>query len=288
VNKAFIADDFLIGAHTSAQGGVYNALLQGKEIGATTIQLFTSNQKQWKGRILKEEDIARWKEAIALTGLHQIMSHDSYLINLGSPSPELLHKSRQSFREELSRCHQLDISFLNFHPGTATVASEEECLKKIVESLLEFENLADQGKTRFLIENTAGQGTTVGHRFEHLGYLIERLHTKIPIGICLDTCHLFAAGYDIRTKKGWDDTLEQFDRHVGLKHLYALHVNDSIKPLGARVDRHAALGEGQIGLECFKILMRHPSLRQLPKYLETPDGPPLWKKEIQMLREFSI
>ncbi len=138
-----------------------------------------------------------------------------------------------------------------------------------------------------MIESTAGQGSCVGWRFEHLGYLIERLYKKISIGVCIDTCHIFAAGYDIRTKKGWDATLEEFDRLVGLKHLYAFHVNDSMKPLASRRDRHAPLGEGEIGIECFKVMMTHPKLREIPKYLETPDGPPLWKKEIALLREFA-
>ena len=136
----------------------------------------------------------------------------------------------------------------------------------------------------FLLEATAGQGSSVGWRFEHLAHIIERVHTKIPIGVCIDTCHIFSAGYDIRTKKGWDETLEQFDKIVGLKHLYAFHLNDSMKPFAARKDRHAPLGKGEIGIECFKVMMTHPLMRELPKYLETPDGPPLWKEEIALLK----
>ncbi len=280
-------EDLLIGAHTSASGGAPNALLEGQEIGATTIQFFTSNQKQWTGRTISEEEVELWKETVKATGLKKIMSHDSYLINLGSPDKELLQKSRKAFKDELHRCQLLDVSFLNFHPGAATHSTEDDCLRTIVESLESLEPLLEKGHTRLLIEATAGQGTSVGHRFEHLGYLIDRLHKKIPIGVCIDTCHIFAAGYDIRTKKGWDETLKEFDKQVGLKHLYALHVNDSEKPLGSRVDRHAPLGKGHIGIECFKVMMRHPDLRELPKYLETPEGPPLWKKEIAMLREFA-
>ncbi len=280
-------EDLLIGAHTSAAGGAPNALLEGQEIGATTIQFFTSNQKQWTGRTIGEEELELWKETVQATGLKKLMSHDSYLINLGSPDKALLQKSRNAFRDELIRCQLLGLSFLNFHPGAATHSTEDDCLRTIVESLEELEPLVDKGHTRLLIEATAGQGSSVGHRFEHLGYLIDRLHKKIPIGICIDTCHIFAAGYDIRTQKGWDDTLKEFDKQVGLKHLYALHVNDSDKPLGSRVDRHAPLGKGHIGIECFKVMMQHPDLRELPKYLETPEGPPLWKKEIAMLREFA-
>jgi len=277
----------LIGAHTSAQGGAHKALLQGAEIGATTVQFFTANQKTWHGKPISDEEAELWKETLQVTGIQKVMSHDSYLINLGSPDPEGLKKSRKTFHNELDRCHKLDISFLNFHPGTALNSSEEECLDQIVESLLELEKTIHQGKTRLLIETTAGQGSSVGHKFEHLAYLTERLHKKIPIGVCIDTCHIFAAGYDIRTKEGWDHVLKEFDKIVGLSHLYALHVNDSKKPLGSRVDRHAPLGEGEIGIASFKAMMRHPALRDLPKYLETPDGPPLWKQEIEMLRKFA-
>lgn len=281
------ADELLIGAHTSAQGGAHNALLEGQAIGATTIQFFTSNQKRWEGKPITNEEAALFKETAEATGIRSIMSHDSYLINLGSPNPDGLHKSQKAFKEELKRCQQLGLTFLNFHPGAALDGSEEQCLDHIVSSLLHLEELVEKGPTRLLIETTAGQGSCVGWRFEHLGYLIERLHKKIPLGVCIDTCHIFAAGYDIRTKKGWDTTLEEFDRLVGLKHLYAFHVNDSMKPLASRRDRHAPLGEGEIGIECFKVMMTHPKLREIPKYLETPDGPSLWKKEIALLREFA-
>jgi len=276
----------LIGAHTSAQGGAYNALLQGAAIGATTIQLFTRNQKQWASKPLTDEEIGLFKETLAMTGLQKIMSHDSYLINLGATDPEILQKSRQAFKEELIRCQQLGISFLNFHPGAAGTQTTEQCLQKICESLSTVEDLAEQGHTRLLLETTAGQGTSVGHIFEHLAYIIDAVHTKVPIGVCIDTCHLFVAGYDVRTKQAWDETLKAFDRIIGLKHLYAFHVNDSVKPFGSRADRHASLGKGEIGMEGFRAMMQHPALREVPKYLETPD-PELWKEEIQLLRDMS-
>lgn len=285
--KKIPPEELLIGAHTSAQGGAYNALLIGKEIGATTIQLFTANQKTWQGKPIGEEDIKSWEEALEQTGIQKVMSHDSYLINLGSPNKEALDKSRKTFKTEIERCHKLQLAYLNFHPGAALESSTQECLDTIVESILELEDLAAKGPTRLLFESTAGQGSSVGHKFEHLGYFMERLHQKVPVGICIDTCHIFAAGYDIRGSKGWDETLLQFDEIVGLKHLYALHVNDSLKPLGSRKDRHAPLGKGEIGIECFKAMMQHPDLRDLPKYLETPDGPPLWKEEIALLRSFA-
>jgi deoxyribonuclease-4 len=285
--KKTAAGELLIGAHTSAQGGAHNAILQGREIEATTVQLFTSNQRRWEGKTISDEEAALFKDAVKATGIKKIMSHDSYLINLGSPDPESLHKSRKAFKEELIRCQKLDLAFLNFHPGTAVNSSEEECLDQIVNSLEQLENLVEKGDTRLLLEATAGQGAAVGWRFEHLAYLIDRLHTKVRIGVCIDTCHIFVAGYDIRTKEAWDRTLEEFDNVVGLKHLYAFHLNDSCKPFQSRKDRHAPLGKGEIGLECFKVMMTHPLLREIPKYLETPDGPELWKKEIAMLREFA-
>jgi deoxyribonuclease IV len=280
-------EKLLIGAHTSAQGGAHNALLEGKEIGATTIQFFTANQKTWAGKEIGEKEIALFKKTVLETGMQKMMSHDSYLINLGSPNSDGLHKSRHAFKQEIERCHKLELTFLNFHPGAALDSTVEQCLDTIVESLLEMEALIDKGPTRLLIESTAGQGSSVGHRFEHLGYLIEKLHRKIKIGVCVDTCHLFAAGYDVSDRAGWDATLKEFDKQIGIKHLFALHVNDSMKPLGSRVDRHACLGEGEIGIEGFKAMMQHPDLYELPKYLETPEGPETWKKEIKLLREFA-
>jgi len=273
-----------LGAHTSAAGGSHNALYQGQEIGATSIQLFTSNQKQWTGRQITDDDIYLWEKALAETGIENVMSHDSYLINLGSPKPELLEKSRKAFREEIQRCHQLKLTFLNFHPGVATAGTLEECLETIATSLLEMEELIHKGTTKILLESTAGQGNTVGHRFEHLGSIIKAVSHKIPIGVCIDTCHAFAAGYDIRTAEGWERTLKEFDDLIGLEYLSAFHINDSLKDLGSRVDRHAPIGEGKIGSESFRFLMKN---NDLPKYLETPNGPESWKKEIATLREYA-
>ncbi len=275
-----------IGAHTSAAGGAHNALYEGKEIGATTIQLFTSNQKQWHGREISDEDVDLWKKALDETGIGKVMSHDSYLINLGSPDKELLEKSRKALRKEIERCHKLNISYLNFHPGAATKGTVEECLEAIAESLLEMEPLIHQGHTKLLLETTAGQGTSVGHSFEQIAYIIKKVHHKIPIGVCIDTCHIFAAGYDIRTEAGWENTLKEFDDLIGLKYLCAFHLNDSQKGLGSKVDRHAPLGEGEIGIKSFQFLMTNAKTADLPKYLETPEGPPGWKKEIALLKKF--
>lgn len=281
-----LANELLIGAHTSIAGGVHNALLEGKQIGATTIQLFTSNQRQWKGKEISQEAIDLWNKALDETGLKQIMSHDSYLINLGAGDPEILQKSRQTFRDEIKRCLQLKLAFLNFHPGAYTSDTAQNCLDRIVESLLQFEDLVENSQLTLLLEATAGQGTAVGWKFEELAYIHERTHKRIPIGVCIDTCHIFVAGYDVRTDEAWDATLKEFDRVVGLKHLKAFHINDSMKGLGSRVDRHQHLGEGQIGIECFKFLMKDPRTKNLPKYLETPE-PSRWVKEIEMLRTFA-
>ncbi|MCH9609672.1 MAG: Endonuclease 4 [Chlamydiales bacterium] len=281
------ADQLLIGAHTSAAGGAHNALLEGESIGATTIQLFTANQKQWKGKALTESGIELFRKTKEEIGLEEIMCHASYLINLGCPNADTLKKSRQAFREELQRCLDLEISYLNFHPGAALKDPVESCLDRIVDSLLNFEDLLLDDSTTLLLETTAGQGSCVGHRFEELAYIIEETKDVLPIGVCIDTCHIFAAGYDIRSAKAWNKTLEEFDKIVGLDYLYAFHLNDSLKEFASRRDRHAPLGEGEIGLDCFKFLMRDPRTRDLPKYLETPGGPPLWEKEIKMLREYA-
>lgn len=274
----------LIGAHTSAAGGAPNALYEGKEIGASAIQLFTSNQKQWNGRRIEAEEVTLWEKALDETGISHVMSHDSYLINLGSPDSEMLRKSRKAFREELERCHLFKIPYLNFHPGSATTGTEEDCLKTIAESLLEMEDLILKGKTKIVLETTAGQGTSVGHKFEHIAAIMGEVHKKIPLGVCIDTCHIFVAGYDIRTPEGWKKTFKEFDDIIGLKHLSAFHLNDSLKDLGSRVDRHANIGEGKIGSESFRYLMQH---NDLPKYLETPDGVNRWKTEIATLREYA-
>jgi deoxyribonuclease-4 len=280
-------EKLLIGAHTSAAGGAYNALLEGREIGATTIQLFTSNQKRWNGKAIDKDAEKKWYDTLAETKLSEVMSHDSYLINLGSPDPEMLFKSRKAFREEAERCVQLGITYLNFHPGAALKEDVTQCMDRISESLLSVEDVISGSSITLLLETTAGQGSSIGHRFEQLDYIINKTKHRIPIAVCIDTCHIFVAGYEIRNAKAWDETLKEFDRIIGLKYLRAFHLNDSAKDFGSRVDRHQDLGEGKIGLECFKFLMTDPRTREIPKYLETPGGPANWAKEIQLLREFA-
>lgn len=285
MNQTNKATEILLGAHTSAAGGAFNALLEGQQIGATTIQLFTANQKRWLSKPLDQDAINKWNRTLQETGIKQVMSHDSYLINLGSPNPESLEKSVDAFRQEIERCKQLNLTFLNFHPGAALDADPQQCLDNIVDSLLKVKDLVGDGKLRLLLEATAGQGSAVGYSFEQLSYIADKLYQQLPIGVCIDTCHIFAAGYDLRTAEACDKTMNAFDRIVGLKHLYAFHLNDSLKALGSRVDRHAAIGEGLIGIECFRFLMNDPRTRHLPMYLETPGGPDLWEKEIRLLRD---
>lgn len=280
-------ENLLIGAHTSAAGGAHRALLEGKSIGATTVQFFTANQKRWKAKPISEEAAELFKVTLKQTGLRKIMSHGGYLINLGSPDPLGIKKSRHAFAEEIERCLALGITFLNFHPGAALNHSKEQCLNTIVESLLLTESLLDTESLTLLLETTAGQGSAVGSRFEEIGYIVDKVHKKIPIGVCIDTCHIFAAGYDIRTAQVFETTLAEFDKSIGLKYLKAFHLNDSVKELGSCKDRHAPLGEGKIGIDAFKFLMTSSLTRNIPKYLETPGGCPLWDKEIWMLREFA-
>lgn len=276
----------LIGAHTSTAGGLDQALWEGKKIGATTVQLFTSNQKQWKARELTSEIKDKWKKAVEETQLSSLMSHGSYLINLAGPRQEILEKSKQAFQKEIERCLELEISYLNFHPGACLTAERSKCLDQLVDNLLSMEPYLQKGSLRLLLETTAGQGSTIGSCFEELGYIIEKTKNSIPIGVCIDTCHVFVGGYDVRTPQSLEKTLTLFDQLVGLPHLYAFHFNDSLKGLASHIDRHHSLGEGMIGWECFEFLMKDKRTKDLPKYLETPGSTSAWTKEIQQLKNF--
>lgn len=278
----------LIGAHTSTAGGLYHALLHGQEIGATTVQIFTASQRRWANPPLDADAIEKFRDTLKSTGLQKIMSHDSYLINMGSPREEVLEKSRKAFAEEIRRCLALGITYLNFHPGAALDEDPQQCLDLIVESLLLAEKELQNNDTLTLVlETTAGQGSNVGWQFEQLSYIIGKVKSRLPIGVCIDTCHIFAAGYDVRTTKTWEQTLDTFDAIIGKEYLVAFHLNDSLKGLGSRVDRHRPLGEGEIGIKCFEYLMQSPRTRHIPKYLETPGGMEVWEKEIALLKKFA-
>jgi deoxyribonuclease-4 len=274
-----------LGAHVSAAGGVANAPRNAAAIGADAFALFTKNQKQWAAPALPASEIAAFGSACKELGFAAslVLPHDSYLINLGHPETEGLEKSRAAFIDEMGRCQQLGLKLLNFHPGShLDKIDEDDCLKRIAESI----NLAlaaTRGVTA-VIENTAGQGTNVGWRFEHLARIIEFVDDSSRVGICIDTCHTFAAGYDLRTPAACETTFREFDRIVGFRFLRAMHINDSKKGLGSRVDRHECLGLGEIGLECFRWLMNDPRFDNIPLVLETPE-PERWAEEIALLRK---
>ncbi len=273
------------GAHVSASGGVENAVKNAVDIGATAFALFTKNQRQWLAPALTATQIDTFKRAMSDAGFtaSQVLPHDSYLINLGHPDAEALAKSRDSFFEEMRRCELLGLDRLNFHPGSHLKAiSEEASLELIAESI----NMAlerTQGVTA-VIENTAGQGSNLGYKFEHLAYIIDRVEDKSRVGVCIDTCHSFAAGYDLRTREACERSFAEFDRIVGFKYLRGMHLNDAMRPLGSRVDRHSPLGAGEIGLECFRYIASDSRFDNIPLILETPDES-LWSKEIAMLRD---
>ncbi len=276
-----------IGAHVSAAGGVFNAPLNAIEIGATAFALFTKNQKQWKAAPLTEEVIAKFKKNCQDHHFtpKQILPHDSYLINLGHPEAEKLAKSRTAFTDELHRCQQLGLTYLNFHPGShLKQLSETDCLSRIAESInLALEQIPD---VIAVIENTAGQGTNLGYRFEHLAHIIEEVEDKNRVGVCLDTCHTFVSGYDLRTADACANTFTEFEQVVGFKYLKGMHINDSKTPYGSRVDRHAPLGAGEIGWDCFRYIMADDRFDGMPLVLETTN-PELWPEEIMELKRLA-
>ncbi len=272
-----------VGAHVSASGGVENAPLNAHKIGAKGFAVFTKNQRQWKAKPLSDQSIEAFKRNCADLGYapEQILPHDSYLINLGHPEADGLAKSREAFLDELQRCAQLGLKYLNFHPGSHLGRiSETESLKRIAESI----NRALE-KTRgvtAVIENTSGQGGHLGYRFEHLAEIIDRVEDRSRVGVCLDTCHSYTAGYDLKSPAGYQETIGAFDRIVGLRYLKGMHLNDCKKELGSRVDRHESIGRGTLGVEPFGYIMTDPRLDNMPLILETPDDS-LWPEEIALL-----
>ncbi len=273
-----------IGAHVSASGGVENAPLNAKEIGANAFALFTKNQRQWVSAPLTAKSIAQFKENCENGGFDAsfIMPHDSYLINLGNPDEEAIQKSRAAFIDEMQRCEQLGLKMLNFHPGShLNKISIEQCLDEIAANI----NLAlskTNGVTA-IIENTAGQGSNVGNRFEEIRYIIDRVEDKSRVGVCIDTCHTYSAGYDI--VGDYDGVFAEFERVIGLEYLKGIHLNDTKKPLGSRVDRHESIGLGLLGMDFFKRFMQDARFDNMPIVLETPDES-RWAEEIALLRSF--
>ena len=272
-----------VGAHVSAAGGVQNAPLNARRIGARAFALFTKNQRQWQANPLTQADTAAFQHNLSEVGIapEHVLPHDSYLINLAHPDAAGLTKSRRAFLDEMHRCEQLGLKLLNFHPGaTLGKISEAQALQRVAESL----NLAlaESSGVTAVIENTAGQGTTLGYRFEHLAAIIEAVDDKRRVGVCVDTCHTFVAGYDLRTEAACEASFEEFERVVGFGFLRGMHLNDSKPPLGARVDRHQSLGKGELGWTVFRYIMGDERFDDIPLILETIDES-LWAQEIRKL-----
>jgi len=295
-----VASNKFIGAHTSASGGVYNAITHAQEIGAKAFALFTKNQRQWVAKDLDSETIDKFQSMLDASGIlaKHVLPHDSYLINLGHPEKEKLDKSRTAFIDELQRCKLLGLDRLNFHPGShlekvskkdkenreIMQPIEDKCLDVIAESI----NIAldaTEGVSA-VIENTAGQGSNLGWRFEQIAHIIDKVEDKSRVGVCIDTCHMFTAGYDIRTREAYDATWSEFENIVGFKYLMGMHLNDSKPPLGSHVDRHHSLGKGEIGIDAFKFIMQDERMDDIPLVLETIDET-IWKDEIALLYSFA-
>ncbi|MBR5877800.1 MAG: deoxyribonuclease IV [Alistipes sp.] len=275
------------GAHVSASGGVDNAPRNAHQIGATAFALFTKNQRQWAAPPLTTSQVEAFKQACQEYGYSakQILPHDSYLINLGHPEAEGLQKSRDSFYHEMERCEILGLDRLNFHPGShLKKISEEQSLDLIAESI----NLALERTSSVIavIENTAGQGSNLGYDFKHLRYIIDRVEDKSRVGVCIDTCHAFAAGYDLSTQESCEKVFAEFDEIVGFEYLKGMHLNDAMKPLGSHVDRHSPMGEGVLGIEAFRFVASDPRFDDIPLILETPDES-RWPEEIARLKAFA-
>jgi len=287
-----------VGAHVSASGGVDNAPLNAMAIGAKAFAVFTKNQRQWVAKPLETKTIDAFHKNLEASGIlpKHVLPHDSYLINLGHPEVEKLEKSRTAFVDELERCRLLGLDRLNFHPGSHLVkipkkdpeymdklmAAELGCLDVIAESLNRAIEETKDSDVKLVIENTAGQGSNLGYKFEHLAYIIDKVENKSRVGVCIDTCHMFTAGYDIRTREAYDETWESFDKIVGSKYLMGMHINDSKPKLGSRVDRHQSLGQGEIGWDAFRFIMNDTRMDDIPLILETIDET-IWAQEIQEL-----
>ncbi|MCK9454281.1 MAG: deoxyribonuclease IV [Sulfurimonas sp.] len=275
-----------VGAHVSASGGVFNAVENAVAIGAKAFALFTKNQRQWSAKELDSETIDKFKEALDKSGIlpKHILPHDSYLINLGHPEADKREKSMDAFLDEVQRCELLGLDRLNFHPGShLKKISEDESLDKIADAMNR--TLDKTSGVSLVLENTAGQGSNLGWKFEHLAQIIDKVEDKSRVGVCIDTCHMFTAGYDIRTREAYDKTWSEFDKVIGFKYLMGMHINDSKAKFASRVDRHHSLGKGEIGLDAFRFIMNDKRMDDIPLILETIDDS-IWKEEIELLYSF--
>ena len=275
-----------VGAHVSASGGVFNAPSNASKIGAKAFALFTKNQRQWEAKPLSGEEISRCKQELEKAEILpcHVLPHDSYLINLGHPDAEQRQKSLEAFIDELKRCEALGLDRLNFHPGShLKLVSEDVCLELISASMNEA--LKQTQNVTLVVENTAGQGSNLGYKMEHLHFLMENSIDKERVGVCIDTCHLFTSGYDIRDEQSYKQTFEKFDTIVGFKYLKGMHLNDSKPDLGQRVDRHDSIGKGKLGIKPFELIMNDKRMDDIPLVLETIDEE-LWAQEIALLYSF--
>lgn len=273
-----------IGAHVSASGGVSNAPLNAVKIGADAFAMFVKNQRQWSAKPLENKEIENFKQNLKISKIlpEHILAHDSYLINLGHPNLQNRQKSLEAFIDEINRCEILGIRLLNFHPGShLKLISEQECLKNIAESINKA--LANTNSVKLVIENTAGQGSNLGYHFDQIAFIIKNVSDKSRIGICIDTCHAFAGGYDFRTKAAYEKTMSEFDAKIGYKFLSGMHLNDTKNELGIRKDRHESLGKGFLELESFENIMNDKNIDEIPMILETIDET-IWSDEIKILR----
>ncbi len=273
----------MLGAHVSVAGGVENAPIRASRIGAKAFAMFVKNQRQWSAKPLTKNNVMLFRKNCQNLGfqLKHILPHASYLINLGSKDKEKLEKSKNAFMDEINRCYQLGLKFLNVHPGAhLNMSSEGECLELIAININEILNKTKD--VTVVLENTAGEGTNVGYKFEHLRAIMDLVEDKNRIGVCIDTCHLFAAGYDIRTKSAYDKTFDEFDRVIGFDRLKGMHLNDAKSDFASRVDRHHSIGKGKIGLDAFKFIMNDERIDDIPMVLETVDST-IWKDEIELL-----
>jgi deoxyribonuclease IV len=262
-----------LGSHVSIAGGVDRAVLTGRDVGCESLQIFVKSSNQWRAAAFREGEVERFRANLEATGLGPVVAHDSYLINLCSPDDALWNKSLEAFQVELDRCETLGIPYLVTHPGSHVGSGEEAGLARLARAIDRVHASRPQHRVKILLETTAGQGSALGNRFEHLRTVLRSVDQPERLGICLDTCHVFAAGYDLRTPDVYEETMERFDSLLGLGSLRAIHLNDSKRELGSRVDRHEQIGKGHLGVEAFRLLLNDGRLQEVPMVLETPKGP---------------
>ncbi len=275
----------LLGAHMPTTGGLYKAITGGHELGCTAVQLFTASPRQWRSAGLTDDTVNAFRQAVVDTTMRAVVSHDSYLVNLAAPSAEVMEKSRTAFLEELERCERLGIPWVVTHMGSHLGEGEEAGLARLVDSARYILESTRGYSVGIAMESTAGQGSNLGYRLEHLRTILDGCDGDQRLGVCLDTCHLFAAGYDIAGDGGVTALLDTFDSLIGLSRLKVFHANDALKPLGSRVDRHAHIGDGTLGLEVFRTLLNEPRIRQVPIILETPESETMHPENLRRLRE---